>query len=271
MKRITFLTVLQALLLILAVPAFGLAATGPVLIVHDGTAVIEADVLGNLTTHLTAAGYTVSSNVGVPAGSLAANKQIWDVRFNNTTPLTAADITAYSTYLDGGGSLFVMGENTGFMTRDSSLVALVTAVGGGTLTISTPANLETVLPPFTGPNPLSSITFLAAAGATSPPGNGAFVAKDGSNIGASVVFSPGTMSAASNGSLILVFDVNFLQASADANSQTFTDNLIAYLAAPAPVVAATVPTVSELGMIVMAMLMLGAAVVAMRRRRRASL
>ena len=68
----------------------GWAATGPALIVHDGTVGLEANVVTNLSGKLTAAGYTVTTNVGVPAGSLAANKQIWDVRFNNTTPLSGS-------------------------------------------------------------------------------------------------------------------------------------------------------------------------------------
>jgi hypothetical protein len=240
------------------------AATGPTLIVHDGTAGLEAGVLANLTGKLTAAGYTVSASVGVPGGSLAANKQIWDVRFNNTTPLTGSDITAYIAYMAGGGSLFVMGENTGFLTRNNTIITLIQSAGGGTITVVNPAsNAQTVQSPFTGPNALATVTFLAAAGAPSPA-SGAYVTKDGSNIGASLVFGPGNMTNAAAGSLLIVFDVNFLMASADANSQTFSNNLVAYLAAPvvvAPPVAPPVssaapaagaPTLSEWGMILLA-------------------
>ena len=83
-----------------------------------------------------------------------------------------------------------------------------------------------MLAPFTGPNPLANVTYLAAAG-TSNPGFGAFITKDASNIGAAIVWGPGNHTIAPAGSLIVVFDVNFLQAGADANSQTFTNNLIA--------------------------------------------
>jgi hypothetical protein len=138
------------------------------LIVHDGTPGIEADALANLTTHLVGKGFTVTPNVGVPAGSLATYQQIWDIRYNNTTPLTASDITAYVTYMAGGGSLFVMGENTGFATRNNSIVTLVGAAGAGTITVSTPANTETVRAPFTGPTALTTVTYLAAAGANFP-------------------------------------------------------------------------------------------------------
>jgi hypothetical protein len=62
------------------------------------------------------------------------------------------------------------------------------------------------------------------------------------------------------GSLIVVFDVNFLDpgSGADANAVAFTNNLIAYLAAPvsvapsiAPGPATGVPTLSEWSMILL--------------------
>ncbi|MCX6628320.1 MAG: IPTL-CTERM sorting domain-containing protein [Candidatus Solibacter sp.] len=236
------------------------AQSGPALIVHDGTAGIESDVLANLTGKLTAAGYTVTANVGVPGGSLAANRQIWDIRFNNTTPLTGSDITAYVAYMAGGRSLFVMGENTGFATRNNSIIALVQSAGGGTITVGNPANnVQTVQSPFTGPNALATVTFLAAAGSPSPA-NGAYVTRDGSNIGASLAFGPGNMANAAAGSLLIVFDVNFLQASADANSQTFSNNLVAYLAAPVVIAPppssgpapSAAPSLSEWGMVLLA-------------------
>ena len=234
------------------------AASGPTLVVHDGTAGIEANVVTNLSGKLTAAGYTVTSNVGVPSGSLATYKQIWDVRFNNTTPLTGSDITAYVAYMAGGGSLFVMGENTGFATRNNSIISLVQTAGGGTITVTNPAsNTQTVQNPFTGPNAVTTMIYLASAGAPSP-GNGTYVTKDGSNIGASLVFGPGNMTNAATGSLILVFDVNFLDPSADAASQAFTSNLVAYLAAPVVVAPppssapAAAPSLSEWGMILLA-------------------
>ncbi len=200
-------------------------ASTTALIVHDGTAGIEADVLGNVTAKMTAAGLTVTASVGVPAGSLSGYAQIWDIRFDNTTPLTPANITSYTTYIAGGRTLVVIGENTGFITRDNSIVSLITALGGGTITITTPANAETVQAPFTGPNAISSITFLAAAG-TANPGTGAFIAKDSANIGAALYYARGTLANATPGRLMVVFDVNFMQAGADATSQSLISNMI---------------------------------------------
>ena len=222
--------------LLMAAPALGFAATGPALVVHDGTGGIEGDALGNLTAHLTTAGYTVTANVGVPAGSLATYKQIWDIRFNNTTPLSSGDITAYITYMNGGGSLFVMGENTGFATRNTSIVLLVSTAGGGALTITTPANDQTVQPPFDGPTSVTAVSFLASAGtAAAAKGKAAFITKDATNTGGGLVFPPGSLTNAATGTLIVVFDVNFLQAGAAAPLQALTNNLIGYLAVPVSV------------------------------------
>src|SRR5205809_5230308 len=182
-------------------PALSLAVGRPVLVVHDGTGGTEADVVGNLSGKLAAAGYTVTTNVGVPRGRLAANKQIWDVRFNNTTPLTPGDITAYISYLASGGSVFVMGENLGFLTRDNSIVNLIQAAGGGGITITTPNNAQTVQAPFVGPIAVaSSVAFLAAAG-TSAAGSLSFITKDAGNIGAAILYGPGALSNAPAGSL----------------------------------------------------------------------
>jgi hypothetical protein len=231
MRSLTMFRIALVVLL-LAVPGLGWAH--PVLIVHDGTAGIEADALANLTTHLTARGFVVTANVGLPGGSISGFGQIWDIRFNNTTPLSAGDISAYVSYMAGGGSLFAMGENTGFATRNSSLIGLVQAAGGGTITLTTPLNLQTVAPPFTGPSAVSSVTYLAAAGAAFPSGtgNGRLITADAANVGAAIVWGPGQMSSAGAGALILVFDVNFLQATATAPLQALTDNMISYLAAP---------------------------------------
>jgi hypothetical protein len=240
------------------------------LIVQDGTAGIEADALANLTTHLTAATFVVTNSVGVPAGSLATYQQIWDIRFNNTTPLSASDITAYVGYMAAGGSLFVMGENTGFNVRDDSIVSLIANAGGGTITYTTPANLETVHAPFTGPNAIAgnAITYQAAAG-TSFPARGVLITTDAAGIGAAIVWAPGRMLNAMNGSLIVVFDVNFLQAGApDPNMSPFINNLIAFLAAPVNVPGGAPIPLTPAPSTLLLILTGGAAIVAFDLRRR---
>jgi hypothetical protein len=256
------LTVFLVLSLGLSSIAFGQTA----LIVHDGTAGIEADVLGNLTAKLVAHGYTVTPNVGVPAGPLVYG-QVWDIQFNNTTPLTPGDITTYTTYLAGGGHLFVMGENVGFNTRNNTIVSLIAAAGGGTIAITTPSNTVTINPPFDAPNAITNpFTFNAAAGTHSAGPFGA-IATDISGNCPAIAYGPGSMTAALTGSMIVIFDVNFMQAGADANSQALTNNLISYLAAPTVVgpYSATVPTLSTWAMIVLAMGLMFVAFLRLRR------
>jgi hypothetical protein len=219
-------------LLSIALPLFGANA----LIVHDGAGGLSANVVSNLQTKLAAASYTVSTNVGVPAGSLASYAQVWDVRYSNSTPLSATDITAYVAYLAGGGSLFVMGENTGFMPRNNTIVSLIGAAGGGSVTVTNPvSNTQTVQAPFTGPNQITTVTYLASASALPAYGTGAAITKDAEDRASAVVWSPGRLSAAPAGSLIVVFDVNFMQTDAFESSQAFLANLVAYLADPIPV------------------------------------
>jgi hypothetical protein len=108
MVRFTRLLQMALMVTLVATPIWAANA----LIVQPGTGGIKGDADANLTSKLVTAGFTVTHSVGVPGGSLANYQQIWDIRSNNTTPLTASDTTAYMTYLQGGGKLFAMGENS---------------------------------------------------------------------------------------------------------------------------------------------------------------
>jgi hypothetical protein len=201
------------------------AKSSALLVVHDGTAGTEADALANLTSIATSAGFTVTPSVGVPAGSLSAYSQVWDIRFSNTTPVSGADTTAYTTYLNDFGTVFLMGENAAnFMTRDNSIKAFLEGLGSGTIAFTTPANAEEVLFPFDSPNAVSSITFLAANG-TSNPGTGEFITRDVNGVGAAIVYETGSLSGAPTGMVYVVFDVNFLLTGADVASHRLTANM----------------------------------------------
>jgi hypothetical protein len=209
-----------------SVDNFTLTVSRNVLIVHDGTAGVEADVVTSLSAKLTAAGLTPTTSVGVPAGTLNSYAQIWDVRYNVTTPLTAGDIANYKLYLISGGSLFVLGENTGFIVRNTSINAMLKSFGGDTLVIMTPNNQQRVQSPFTGPNTVDTVTFLAGAG-TLNPGRGSFITKDSNSAGMAIVYWPGTLPNVPAGRLLVVFDVNFLTAAADTSLSRLTKNMIA--------------------------------------------
>ncbi|HEX7678755.1 MAG TPA: hypothetical protein VF713_11570 [Thermoanaerobaculia bacterium] len=56
--------------------------------------------------------------------------------------------------------------------------------------------------------------------------------------------------------MIVVLDVNFMQAGADANSQALLANMIAYLAAPTPVsLFPAVPAMSTIALVLLACLL----------------
>jgi hypothetical protein len=227
------------LLLALTLPSF-CWGFGPApknaLIVTESGGLYPADVAA-VTTFLSgrlgAAGYTVTTNLGVPAGSLSGYNQIWDIRFD--AALSGSEITAFVTYMSGGGALFVMGENGGCCgIRDTSIVALIAAAGGGTVAFANnSANTQTVQAPFTGPVSITTVTF-AAIGSFTSPGHGAFITEDTSTTGGAIVLGPGTMSNATSGTMLSVLDVNFMDTSGSGQglSQALTDNLIAYLGAP---------------------------------------
>lgn len=236
------------------------------LIVDDGAAFDISNVETFLSGRLVNAGFTVTTSTGVPGGSLSSYRQVWDIRYNFTTPLTSSDVTAYITYLTGGGSLFVMGENTGFLVRDNSILPLIAAAGGGFVAINQAANslnLQTVEPPFTGPVTLPTVTF-AAIGGFSSIGSARFVTRDASGAAGGIVFPPGMLSNTPLGTLIVILDVNFLTAST-GGSQALTDNLIAYLAAPVSIGPLQTPA-PPAGLLVLTGLGAAALFVAFRRR-----
>jgi hypothetical protein len=198
-------------------------ASTAALLVEEAFSVVDTDNT-NIANLMTAAGLTVTTSNGIPAGDLSVYAQIWDTRFNQI-PLTAGDITSYTTYLAGGRTLVVIGENGGFATRNNSIVSMISSLGGGSITLTTPANAQTVLPPFTGPNAVTSITIQAADG-TSAPGTGALMMQDANGIGAGIYYARGTLSSAPAGRLMVVFDVNFLGTSADVASHNLVKNMI---------------------------------------------
>jgi hypothetical protein len=227
------------LLLALTLPGlcwgFGPAPKNALIVNETGgiAPVDEAAVTTFLSGRLAAAGYTVTTNLGVPLGSLAGYQQVWDIRFDAV--LSGTDDTAYLTYLAAGGSLFVLGENGSCCgTRDASIAALIASAGGGAVVLeNNSADAQTVEAPFTGPVTLATVTYADIGGFTAI-GNGAFITEDSSSTGGAVVFGPGTMTNAAGGTLLSVLDVNFMDTSGGAEglSQALTDNLIAYLAAP---------------------------------------
>ncbi len=227
--------------------ASGAVFAGNILIVNGSSTTSEPSTTASITSNLQtqcAAGNTFTVSDTRPA-SLAPYDQIWDLRFSNASPLDAADQAAYLAYLQSGRRMFVMGENSGFMTRNNSIFAFVTAAGGGSLTFVSPNSTQTVNPPFNAPNAVSTITYNNPGGVTSS-GTGLFATNAGTD-GTAVAWATGTLGNAPAGSLATVFDVNFMEDTASQDSQNFLRNLCGFVATGGAA-ASPIPTLSEYGL-----------------------
>lgn len=251
---------------LLSTAAASPALAGTVLIVNGATGTSESDTTASITTQIsnlhTAAGNTVTVVDALPA-NLAGYQQVWDLRFSNNQAITAAQQSQYLSYLQGGGGMFVMGENAGFPTRNNSILSLIGAAGGGSLSFQTPGDAQIVYAPFTGPNPVTNISY-SVAGGVNGFGTGQWITSNAAGTaGSGVAFAVGTLANARAGALTTIFDVNFLETDANAQSQALTRNLIKFVGGQV----SPVPEPATWAMMILGVGMVGAS---MRRRQRVS-
>ena len=177
-----------------------------------------------------------------PPADLSGYDQIWDVYygtiFGDSGALTAAQQAAYTTYLQSGGHLFLMGENDLYANRNASIISLVGTLGGGTLPAAAGRArnfVQTAQAPYnTTPNAITTVVFSAAA-AVATSGNGQWMTYSTTDaVGSAIMWPTGTLTNARTGSLAVVFDVNFIQStpqSDSVNNPQFLQNLCAAVAA----------------------------------------
>lgn len=247
------------------------SAQAQVLIVNGSAGTSEPGTTTAITNNLVnlfgAIGVTPTVVSGIPV-SLAGYTQVWDIRFSNNFALTGADQGLYLDFLQNGGGMFVMGENSGFMTRNNSIFALVSAAGGGNLAFVSPASTQTVHAPFTGPNAVSQVTY-AAPGGTTTKGTGQWITSNAAGTeGTGIAWAKGTLANAMAGALTTIFDVNFMMNQYDIpNSQNLTKNLIGFVDSEVPVDPNVVPEPISILLVGSGLAGIGA----MRRRRRQTL
>jgi hypothetical protein len=192
----------------------------------------------NLTAQFLANGGRSTILSSLPA-NLSNYSQVWDLNVFGGA-MTAGTQAQLSSYLRRGGGAFVMGENVqNFSTVDLSILQLVNSLGGGRLSLAAlpfASNTETVNAPLTGPTtvPGNQIIF-DAAGAVANAGRGICLAaaipslNGGASGCSAMLFKPGSLSNAQKGTLVVVFDVNFLDPNdSDHNAATsaFVSNLV---------------------------------------------
>jgi hypothetical protein len=206
------------------------ASAGTVLVINGASQTSETGTTNSITTNITNlhadVGNTVTVVDDVPA-SLAAFDQVWDIRFSNVWAIDAAEQATYLSYLQGGGGMFVMGENSAFTTRNDSVFSLIAAAGGGTLGFTSGSALQTVVAPFTGPNPVTTVAF-RGPGYINGTGSGDWITQSGAS-GVGVAWGVGDLSNAPAGALTTIFDVNFMQTTASPDEQSLTKNLIGFI------------------------------------------
>ena len=224
-----FISKLLILSLILSTNSFA----GSVLIYEFGESIgsivsARQTVAGNnpTVTTLSGSGY---SNLN-PSG-LNTYSQVWDLGAT-AGAMNSNIISAYTSYLSQGGTLFLMGENDSFMTRNNSIFSLISTLGGGSVSQGSNSGFTnvTIIPQFRTANTTSIIQF-PTAGTFSSIGNGTCITSDC----AAVLYSPGKLGSAAAGTLIVVLDINFVQSfysSGVYKGQDFTDDLISYLNSP---------------------------------------
>jgi hypothetical protein len=131
--------------------------------------------------------------------------------------------------------MFLMGENFNFPARNGSIISFISQLGGGTTSFFDSCgngdDTQTVNAPFTGPVPVSSLTY-ACSGGFVGTGTGKYITQASANLGAGLVFAPGTLSNAKAGSLTTILDVNFMTNDFGAANQALTENLIGFVNNP---------------------------------------
>jgi len=209
-----------------AVAAMAPAYAANVLIVDYN---LVSGIASNLGNQQTLAGNTFTIVNGTAASnlpnSLAGFQQVWDLGANQ--PITYA--SAYTSYLQGGGDLFLMGENAYYgATRDAALTPFLAALGGGTVTTaaSDSGNTQTMAAQFLSQNQSAAVSY-AAVGSFSSLGTGTCMTSDGIGGCGAAVWGVGSLSNAMKGALVSVLDVNFLQT--EYLQPSLIQNLIGYL------------------------------------------
>lgn len=219
-----------------------LASTSALAEMPDKTAiVIGTYATDGLTTRLEAAGYAVTltpQSAGV-LSSLGGFDQVWDLRYNDA--LSVADNGAYLSYLQDAGGLFLIGEHSGFVHRNTSLVDFIIAAGGGNVTYAPDAvTTQYVTSTFNGDATVvadsSTPIFVPASGTVATPGNGVFITTtgtDGTGTGTGVAFGAGALTNALNGRLLTYFDVDTFSSgtiNSSAAVRALVDRMVSFVA-----------------------------------------
>lgn len=219
--------------------------TGKVLIVYDqpppayATTSPGGGMVTNITTTEVSLGNTVSvitSYSSLPA-DLSQYDHIWDINVQEggaavqTYLVPTGAAAKYTTYLQQGGGLFILGENAqNYTPRNNDLASFITNLGGGNIqtsnqNINTSLNVESE---FLIANNRNTVTFLAI-GRFSSIGTGSPITRNpiDSSTGHAVVWKTGSLSSAPKGAIVVVLDFNFLSSNYGSLSPYYSQEFVA--------------------------------------------
>lgn len=172
---------------------------------------------------------------------LSSYDMFWDIRA--VTAPDANEISEIDTLLSNGGYVFLLGENTAgvFADRNEGIISFVEDRGSGDLgsvvSSSTPTSFATGF--NNNPSDLTGMSFPAAAGLSGESDltigtgdTGACLTSDSSDRCSAIAYERTLTGDAASGTVVQVFDVNFLQWDYYyGGTNQFMDNLINYAGA----------------------------------------
>jgi hypothetical protein len=171
----------------------------------------------------------VQSYAALKTLNLSNYAHIWDIGYASPYTSNPNDPTniLYS-YLQGGGSMFMLGENAGFGVRDDAIDTFVTGIGGGNIVRTSvdisQSFLVTVVPEFVIANSSNTVVFNRPGAFTSLGSGTPMTSAYLSNNYVAVMWKTGSLSGATNGAIVSVLDINFFKGF--SQNLPFIDNLI---------------------------------------------
>ena len=186
----------------------------------DSVLIIDAQydqVTNNVKGRLEAAGHTVTitTNVSQIPTVTSTYQQVWDLRY--AAALTAGEQVAYQTYVTNGGFAYFVTENPGCcQSRNNSVAALITNLGGGTTTIganfamtnNVSSNVNT-----TYMTPGITVNYAAVSAIVNSQGIPLISDGSGAVSGMSWIGRAGALGSGVTGTIVTVADTNWLDQS----------------------------------------------------------
>ncbi len=199
---------------------------------NSGDAIPSTQLYPNLAARITALGFEpslITSYAALNSLYLFEYAQLWDIGYASPYVTNPNDPTSYLySYIQSGGALFILGENSNFGVRDDSIDTFVTGLGSGTVTRGTTdytySVWSTVAAEFLLSNSTNAVD-MARPGTFTQIGSGtaitnAFVPGEFP----AVMWQTGSLLAAPTGTVMSVLDINFIRGNYPEND--FIDNMI---------------------------------------------